>query len=309
MKLPHTVALVGPAGIGRIHAREFFRAEMPVSSVMASTPESSGNAARDLTELYGNSVTAYSDLGKLAAADIDAAVICSPPSKHLEAINAFLDAGKYVLCEKPLFWRENLSIGEVGQICDELETRAAGRLLVNTNNTWFPEIWFQRYRRPDNPREFGFRFYTNGPYQGDEIGVDLLPHALSVLFKAVPSICGHDILSRIEKTVAKDRFECRFELGDVACHVDLRENPDGEREFGFRLNDTAVERIQRVDDGEYRVYLAPAGRPEEAIAVTDPFEISIRRFIDGVHSRASFDTQMATASKVMKTMTQIIRAL
>ncbi len=275
---------------------------------MASTLESSDRAARELKELYGFSVTAYSDLGKLAAADIDAAVICSPPSKHLEAIHAFLDAGKYVLCEKPLFWRENLSTEEVGRICDELEMRAAGRLLVNTNNTWFPEIWFQRFKRPDNPREFGFRFYTNGPYHGDEIGVDLLPHALSVLFEAVPGLCGHDTLSRLEKTVGEDRFECRFELGDVACHVDLRENPDGEREFGFRLDDSAIDRIQRVTDGEYRVYLAPAGRPDEAIAVTDPFEISVRRFIEGVTSRTSFDTHMTTASKVMKTMTQIIRA-
>ena len=275
---------------------------------MASTPESSDRAAKELTELYGLSVTAYSDLSELAAADIDAAVICSPPSEHLEAIKAFLDAGRYILCEKPLFWREKLSTEEVSDICDELETQAAGRLLVNTNNTWFPEIWFQRFKRPENPREFDFRYYTTGPYHGHEIGVDLLPHALSVLFEAVPCICDHDKLSGIEKKVAADRFECRFELGNVVCHVDLRENPFGERVFGFRLDDAAVERIQWVTDGEYKVCLAPAGRPEEGIAVTDPFEISIRRFVDGVRGRTSFHTQMMTASKVMKTMAQIMRA-
>src|SRR5689334_22757089 len=38
----------------------------------------------------------------IAAADIDLVVVATPPSSHEVIVVAALDAGKYVLCEKPL---------------------------------------------------------------------------------------------------------------------------------------------------------------------------------------------------------------
>lgn len=306
MARPQSVALVGPSGIGQIHAREFHRAGMPVTAVLASTPERSRNAAESLIKEFGTAVEACASLEEISAASIDAAVICSPPEKHLEAIDAFLEADKYVLCEKPLFWQDGLSTGAVGELCKQLEARAAGRLVVNTNNTWFPEIWFERHRKPVKLDEFGFHFHTNGPFRGDAIGVDLLPHALSVLLEIIPGDYSDSVLADIEKTVSDNRFTCSFDCAGIRCDIDLRQSSDCDRAFGFRANEISVERIQRIVDGEYTVLLAPDGHAEEAVEVADPFEISIRRFVDGVAAGRRFDLEMARAGQVMTMMTQIM---
>lgn len=300
--------MVGPSGIGRIHAREFNRAGVPVTAVLASTPERSRDAAKSLTDEFGVPVEAFGSLEEISAVDTDIAVICSPPEKHLEAIDAFLEADKYVLCEKPLFWRDGLSTGEVAAVCRRLAARADGRLVVNTNNTWFPEAWFERFGKPEKIEEFGFRFYTNGPFRADEIGVDLLPHALSVLLEIEAGERSDPVLAGIEKTVCDDSFACSFDYNGIRCSVDLRQDPDRARVFGFSVNNTSVERIQRIAGGEYNVFLAPAGRTEDALQVADPFEISIRRFVDGVAARQRFDAEMATAGQVMTMMTRILTA-
>jgi len=303
---PQSVALVGPSGIGRIHTREFHRAGVPVTAVLASTPESSRRAADTLTEEFGTMVKACATLEEIKAANVDAAIICSPPEQHLEAIEAFLAVDKYVLCEKPLFWQDGLSTGAVDEICTRLEARAAGRLVVNTNNTWFPETWFERHGKPEKLDAFGFHFYTNGPFRGDAIGVDLLPHALSVLLEITSGYYPDSVLAGIEKTVADNRFTCSFDYAGIGCDIELRQSSDCARAFGFRVNDSSVERIQRIVDGEYSVYLARAGHPEEALEVADPFEISIRRFLDGAAAGRRFDAEMVKARQVMTMMAQIM---
>ena len=46
---------------------------------------------------------AYADYHELLArADVDLVVVCTPPSSHAEIAIAALEAGKYVVCEKPL---------------------------------------------------------------------------------------------------------------------------------------------------------------------------------------------------------------
>ena len=94
----------------------------------------------------------------------------------------------------------------------------------------------------------------------------------------------------------------------MQCAVDLRQDPDGDRAFGFRMDDVAVERIQKIVGGAYSVFLARPDRPDAAFQIADPFEISINRFVAGVAAARRFDTEMATAARVMTMMTEIIAA-
>ena len=153
---------------------------------------------------------------------------------------------------------------------------------------------------------FGFHFFTNGPFRGDAIGVDLLPHALSVLLEITSGDYPDSVLADVEKTVGDNRFTCSFDYAGIGCDIDLRQSSDCARAFGFRANKISVERIQRIVDGEYSVFLAPAGHAEEALEVADPFEISIRRFVDGAAAGRRFDAEMAKARQVMTMMTQIM---
>src|SRR4029077_21189657 len=92
------VGLLGCVAFGRFCVREF--AAMPglrAAAVADTIPE----AARKTGEEFGLPVCA--DIHALAARDdVQIIYIATPPSTHRELAIAALDAGKHVLCEKPL---------------------------------------------------------------------------------------------------------------------------------------------------------------------------------------------------------------
>ena len=68
-----------------------------IAAVYSRTAERGGEFARR------NGIPAvYTDIGELAAADIDAVYIASPNSLHYEQSKLMLSAGKHVICEKPI---------------------------------------------------------------------------------------------------------------------------------------------------------------------------------------------------------------
>lgn len=94
---------VGMAGAGRaceLHAFGYHRSNIPVrlKTVMARRKEQLDFAVRQ----YGfeQATTSFRDL--LEDPEIDVIDVCTPPYVHKEEILEALDAGKHVICEKPL---------------------------------------------------------------------------------------------------------------------------------------------------------------------------------------------------------------
>lgn len=94
------VGLIGCGGISRPHVRGY--AEIPDRArVTAVADVVQENAERRAEEAGGAQIFAdYRDM--IAKADIDAVDICLPHHLHADAIIAAAEAGKHVLCEKPL---------------------------------------------------------------------------------------------------------------------------------------------------------------------------------------------------------------
>jgi myo-inositol 2-dehydrogenase / D-chiro-inositol 1-dehydrogenase len=111
---PARIALVGSGRIGQVHALSIHRAEGAVLQVVAD-PFIAG--AEAVVEEFGGRATTDA-LEAITAGDVDAVVVASPTSTHVDLIAACLDAGKPVLCEKPI----DLDITRV----DGLRDRAAG---------------------------------------------------------------------------------------------------------------------------------------------------------------------------------------
>src|SRR5690242_17733774 len=105
MNDPIRVGIVGARGIGRHHAKWFAQLGCPIVSLFGTTPESAAAAAeavRSLIDFHGRVESNWERF--IAAPDLDAVAICSPPEAHAaNAVDALL-AGKHVLCEKPLVW-------------------------------------------------------------------------------------------------------------------------------------------------------------------------------------------------------------
>ena len=90
-------AIVGAGFTGTVHARAARRAGARVGAVGASTPERSAEAAAKL-----GAQRTLDGLEQLAADDIDIVHVCTPTMAHEVYVRAALDAGKHVICEKPL---------------------------------------------------------------------------------------------------------------------------------------------------------------------------------------------------------------
>jgi predicted dehydrogenase len=96
--MPLKAAIAGTGFIGRVHARSIRLAGAELVGVAASSPRSAAAAASEL-----GAMRAF-DTAEELVRDPDIAVvhICTPNHLHLPLAEAALEAGKHVICEKPL---------------------------------------------------------------------------------------------------------------------------------------------------------------------------------------------------------------
>ncbi len=91
------VAVLGAGMIGEVHRRAAVLAGAQVAGVLASTPERS----REVAAQWGVE-HAYGDIDEVVSSDVDVVHICTPNASHVPYAVAALEAGKHVICEKPL---------------------------------------------------------------------------------------------------------------------------------------------------------------------------------------------------------------
>ena len=91
------VAILGAGMIGEVHRRAALLAGAEVAGVMASTPERSQQVA----DAWGAG-HAFTGIEEVAASDVEVVHICTPNASHVPYAVQLMEAGKHVLCEKPL---------------------------------------------------------------------------------------------------------------------------------------------------------------------------------------------------------------
>jgi predicted dehydrogenase len=91
------VAVLGAGMIGDVHRRAAILAGAQVVGVLASNPERS----REVAAQWGVE-KAYADIDEVVADDVEVVHVCTPNSSHVPFAVAALEAGKHVVCEKPL---------------------------------------------------------------------------------------------------------------------------------------------------------------------------------------------------------------
>ena len=92
------VGIAGTGFIGAVHARAALLAGAELAGVAASSPASAQRAATAL-----GAARAYESAEEMAAdPDIDVVHVCTPNHLHEPLAETALEAGKHVVCEKPL---------------------------------------------------------------------------------------------------------------------------------------------------------------------------------------------------------------
>jgi predicted dehydrogenase len=91
------VAILGAGMIGEVHRRAALMAGAQILGVMASSPKRS----REVADAWGVE-QAYDGIDDVAESKAEVVHICTPNASHVPYAVALMQAGKHVLCEKPL---------------------------------------------------------------------------------------------------------------------------------------------------------------------------------------------------------------
>jgi predicted dehydrogenase len=127
---PPKVALIGGGFIGPVHAEALRRIGVPVIGILEINPETGRRTAERL-----GIPKVYSSLDELLAdPDVGSVHIASPNPAHYEQAKRALEAGKHVLCEKPLAVTSK-ETAELAALSAQRPKQAAG---VNYNIRFYP---------------------------------------------------------------------------------------------------------------------------------------------------------------------------
>ncbi len=95
--VPHRTAIIGGGMVAAVHRRSLATLGIPLTGVLGSSADKSEVLARE----WGAEL-AFRSLEDLLASDVDVVHVCSPTGSHADYTRALLEAGKHVVCEKPL---------------------------------------------------------------------------------------------------------------------------------------------------------------------------------------------------------------
>ncbi|WP_395662575.1 Gfo/Idh/MocA family oxidoreductase, partial [Aestuariivirga sp.] len=122
--------VLGAGRIGKVHARTIAASGKAMVAYLA---DALPKAAEDLAAEVGAKVASVEDIIK--AKDVDAILIATPTPFHAEQIEAGSNAGKAVLCEKPV----SLSVERIEQCLKTVEKNKT-TLMIGFNRRFDPNF-------------------------------------------------------------------------------------------------------------------------------------------------------------------------
>jgi hypothetical protein len=275
---PLNIAILGANGIGRVHARIFHSLGIKIKAITCSSKNSASQAEKFLLDSYGIRTKAFSNINDAIAEPMDAVSICTPPHLHYEHILAAFNKRLPVFCEKPLFWDPSCNMQNVKSRLEILQNHPHRQLFVNTSNTVLLHAIGNQLPKPNSVNEFSFIFHTQGPFNYQNIAIDLLPHGFSILLKYF----GEKKIKSFNAKATLNNFYCNFLYGHCKVKFDFQEKPNGIKRLAFGFNDDLFERRQEGIDITYKVYMQEL-KSGNRFYSDDPFKTYIEKFIKYCH--------------------------
>jgi predicted dehydrogenase len=155
-------AVFGTGFMGRVHTEGIRRlGNVEVAAIAASSAEK----ARRFGEEVGVARTTGDYRTVLSDPEIDAVHVCTPNALHFPMAKAALEAGKHVLCEKPLA----VSVAEARKLVDLAKKKNLANCTFH-NLRFYPMV--QQIRRMRETGEMGEIYIVQGTYSQDWLYYD-----------------------------------------------------------------------------------------------------------------------------------------
>jgi hypothetical protein len=264
-------------GIGPYIARAFASAGCEVAAIAGTSQDTVDLARADLSERFGIEAAGYTDVrAMLGSASLDVLAICSPAEVHKDHLDAALDAGVHVLCEKPLWWG-----GEDDVSHDALEVSVRelaegflerGKLLalntqwpftLPTYRTLFPGVGDDGVQR--------FEMLLSPTSTGARMIVDAGPHLLSMLAALVgPGTIEQGDMDTLPDEGLELYFTYRHATGETDVAFAVIPCDEQPRPAGYGINGHRADR--EIEPIGYRMALAAEGRREQ---LPDPLDLLV----------------------------------
>jgi predicted dehydrogenase len=245
------IAIFGTGFMGRVHTEGVRRlGNVEVAGIAGSTPASARRLADELS--IDRSTGDYREL--LADPAIDAVHICTPNALHFPMAMAALEAGKHVLCEKPLA----VSVAEAREMVQLAKQKNLANCTFH-NLRYYPQV--QNLRRIREAGELGEIQVVQGTYSQDwllydtdwnwrietgpslafaDIGTHWCDMAEHVTGLRITALCAD--LQTFHKTRRKPAGSVETFSGKTSVPTEYTEVAVSTEDFGsmiFRLGDNA----------------------------------------------------------------------
>ncbi|UCE84593.1 MAG: Gfo/Idh/MocA family oxidoreductase [Deltaproteobacteria bacterium] len=269
-------------GLGPFVVRDLVAAGATVPGLVATTEASGRRAAADLSAQFGVEARAYPDVDAMVAAEhLDAVAILSPAETHRAYLEAALDAGLHVLCEKPLLWDGR----DLARVAEQLVGAFdAGGLVLWENCQWpytlpaFEALHPGALGAP--PRTFEMELQPAS--SGRQMLGDCLPHVLSLLQAVVPGGAPRveePAFSTRDPAAESLRVTFRFCTSEAVTRVraELRGSDARPRRAAYALDGRWARR--EVSLPEYRLSFRDR---ERTVAAADPLRLLVEGFVAAI---------------------------
>lgn len=278
------VALVGARrtrnGIGPFIGNYFHRNGSQVVSLLGTSAETAASASTTLEE-FGIKAFPYTNFEEMIAEQCpDAVVIASPSNTHCGYLFKSLEAGMHVFCEKPFIVGESFDVNKV--LHDIFQLASDQNLTVAMNSQWpFSLPYYEELCGALNVHAIE-RFYmrSSPPFDGKEMILESVPHALSLLY----CTCGPGRIKNISVKSGQEQMAIRFgyqaESSFCNSYLNLTQQLFPPRNFSFGFNDRIVNRS--VDLENYEIYF---NHSQRTVKVVDPLDLSVQDFISAVRDK------------------------
>ena len=275
------IVLIGGKGITQVYITILKKMGFTNLFLLSSSPLSSiRNSSRYLMS-HGLKVTAITRkqyfLEKIKP---DAIIICSSDKSHLEYLLYGTKHNIPIFCEKPLFWFKNINYDTIFKSLLKIFAKRSNKLFLNTSNRYFIDcIKKNTLLDIKKIKCFKFTFHTNGKNEFDDIGVDLLPHGLSILY----NLFGYKKIEKIKKKISKNNFNCFFEFGGYKVEFDFSEGKFIQKEMVLKINNNEFKRIQKGFGKNYNLLIHDLN-DNKLFKMEDPFSQHLSKFFSCIKS-------------------------
>lgn len=270
------ILLVGGRGISEVFVRLLKKHNISEIGLISSTFETTKSNAKTLTEKYKIIISPVKDLGRDAINfSPEGVIIAAPNHFHEKYLSHFIKEGIHILCEKPLFWKENISMKIINDYFKFLTKHKTSNLFLNTSNRFFAKAAKGQIPNLKENKSFDLTFNTHGNAKYENIGIDLLPHAFSILHE----LFGFNCISQVKLNCSHVSFNAKFKYGKIHVGFYLSENIKKAKYFGFSTDNNKFERLQMGIGNTYSVYLLNKLNQKKT-KLEDPFDTNIQRLLN-----------------------------